>query len=132
MVKHRAALLRPASRWDSQPTGLLVEGWGRSGMWCHVLLIMPLLGLGLFALLPWPVALPSYLVLVAVSLALYVKVIQAMRQPVRTGREAMLGAVVTVTRARCFPGTGAVPQRAVERCVRAAVDCGREGTHRGF
>ncbi len=67
-------------------------------MWCHVLLMMPLLGLGLFAVLPWPVALPPYLVLVAVSPALYAKVIQAMRQPVRTGREAMLGAVVTITR----------------------------------
>jgi len=60
--------------------------------------MMPLLGLGLFALLPWPVALPSYLVLVAVSLALYAKVIHGMRQPVQTGREAMLDAVVTVTR----------------------------------
>jgi membrane-bound serine protease (ClpP class) len=67
-------------------------------MWCHVLLMMPLLGLGLFALLPWPVALPSYLALVAVSLGLYGKILQGMRQPVQTGREAMLGAVVTVTR----------------------------------
>lgn len=67
-------------------------------MWCHVLLMMPLLGLGLFALLPWPVALPSYLALVAVSLALYTIVIQGMWRPVQTGREAMLGAVVTVTR----------------------------------
>jgi membrane protein implicated in regulation of membrane protease activity len=67
-------------------------------MWCHVLLMMPLLGLGLFALLPWPMALPSYLALVAVSLGLYVKILQGMRQPVQTGREAMLGAVVTVTR----------------------------------
>ncbi len=66
-------------------------------MWCHVLLMMPLLGLGLFALLPWPVALPFYLALVAVSLGLYAKVIHGMRQPVQTGREAMLGAVVTVT-----------------------------------
>jgi membrane protein implicated in regulation of membrane protease activity len=67
-------------------------------MWCHALLMMPLLGLGLFALLPWPVALPSYLALVAVSLALYAKVIHGMRQPVQTGREAMLGTVATVTR----------------------------------
>jgi membrane protein implicated in regulation of membrane protease activity len=67
-------------------------------MWCHALLMMPLLGLGLFALLPWPVALPSYLALVAVSLALYGKILQGMRQPVQTGREVMLGAVVTVTR----------------------------------
>lgn len=66
-------------------------------MWCHALLMMPLLGLGLFALLPWPAALPSYLVLIVVSLVLYAKVIHAMRQPVQTGREAMLGAVVTVT-----------------------------------
>jgi membrane-bound serine protease (ClpP class) len=57
---------------------------------------MPILGLGLFVLLPWPVALPSYLMLVAVSLVLYSKVFHAMRQPVQTGREAMLGAVVTV------------------------------------
>lgn len=67
-------------------------------MWCHALLMMPLLGLALFALLPWPVALSSYLALVAVSLALYAKVLHGMRQPARTGREAMLGAVVTVTR----------------------------------
>ncbi|NIO69989.1 MAG: hypothetical protein GTN71_13425 [Anaerolineae bacterium] len=67
-------------------------------MWCHVLLMMPLLGLALFALLPWPVALPFYLTLVAVSLALYAKVIHGMRQPVQTGQEAMLGAVATVTR----------------------------------
>lgn len=68
-------------------------------MWCHVLLMMPLLGLGLFAVLPWPVALPSYLVLAAVSLVLYLKIMRAMRRPVQTGREAMIGAVVTVTRA---------------------------------
>lgn len=67
-------------------------------MWCHVLLMMPLLGLGLFALLPWPVALPIYLALVAVSLGLYAKVIHGMRQPVQSGQEAMLGAVATVTR----------------------------------
>lgn len=67
-------------------------------MWCHVPVLMPLLGLGLFAVLPWPVALASYLVLAAVSLVLYVKIILGMRQPVQTGREAMLGTVVTVTR----------------------------------
>jgi len=44
------------------------------------------------------VALPSYLALVAVSLGLYGKILQGMRQPVQTGREVMLGAVVIVTR----------------------------------
>ncbi len=66
-------------------------------MWCHVLLAMPILGLGLFALLPFPVALTLYLVLVAGSLVLYARIIQAMRLPVQTGKEAMLGSVVTVT-----------------------------------
>ena len=67
-------------------------------MWCHFLLMMPLLGLGLFAVLPWPVALPSYLALVALSLVLYAKIIRGLRRPVQTGREALLGAEVTVTR----------------------------------
>lgn len=65
-------------------------------MWCHVLLALPFLGLGMFVLLPWTVALPSYLVVLAASLALYTKIIDGMRKPVRTGREAMLGALVTV------------------------------------
>ena len=66
-------------------------------MWCHLLLAMPVLGLGLFLALPWPLALPPYLVIVALSLILYVKIWQSTRRPVRTGRGGMLGASVTVT-----------------------------------
>jgi membrane-bound serine protease (ClpP class) len=73
-------------------------------MWCHVLLLTPLLGLGLFVVLPWPVALPSYLVVAATSLLLYVKIIRSMRRPVETGQEAMLGATVTVTRRMASEG----------------------------
>jgi len=65
-------------------------------MWCHLLLMMPLFGLGLFLVLPWPVALPLYLVVDALSLILYAKIRQGMRQPVRTGREGMQGGTVTV------------------------------------
>ncbi|MEW5957028.1 MAG: NfeD family protein [Chloroflexota bacterium] len=65
-------------------------------MWCHVLLFSPVWGLGLFLILPWPVALLLYLVIVAVSLFLYVKIMQTMREPVLTGREALLGRMAEV------------------------------------
>ena len=61
-------------------------------MWCHLLLIMPVLGLALFAVLPLPIALPAYLVVSGISLGVYWAVFQAMHRPVTTGREGMLGA----------------------------------------
>jgi membrane protein implicated in regulation of membrane protease activity len=68
-------------------------------MWCHLLLAMPLLGLGLFVFLPWQVALLLYLMVDALSIWLYTRIRQSMKQPVRTGREAMIGQTVTVTAA---------------------------------
>jgi membrane-bound serine protease (ClpP class) len=65
-------------------------------MWCHVLLMSPVIGLGLFLILPWPVALPLYLVIVVLSLFLYAKVMQSMRQPVTTGQEGLLGCVAEI------------------------------------
>ncbi|MFQ6059134.1 MAG: NfeD family protein [Anaerolineae bacterium] len=65
-------------------------------MWCHLLLLMPILGLALFAVLPLSLALPAYGVIAAVSLLLYGKIMQAMRMPAQTGREEMVGAVVEV------------------------------------
>lgn len=60
-------------------------------MWCHLLLLSPVLGLVLFLILPWTTALPLYLVILALSLFLYAKIMQSMRQPVLTGQEALLG-----------------------------------------
>ncbi len=51
----------------------------------------PVIGLGLFLILPWTTALPLYLVILALSLFLYAKIMQSMRRPVITGHEAMLG-----------------------------------------
>lgn len=65
-------------------------------MWCHLLLISPVIGLGLFLILPWPAALPLYLVIVVLSLFLYVKVMQSMYQPVTTGQEGLLGRVAEI------------------------------------
>jgi membrane protein implicated in regulation of membrane protease activity len=63
-------------------------------MWCHVLLATPLLGLGLFFVLPFGLALALYLIIVLLSLALYAKIAESMRAPVTSGREALVGQVV--------------------------------------
>lgn len=65
-------------------------------MWCHLLLLSPFFGLGLFLVLPWTSALPLYLIILALSLWLYAKVMRSMRQPVTTGVESLLGRVVEV------------------------------------
>ncbi len=65
-------------------------------MWCHLLLFMPLIGLGLFIIFPFGVALPTYAIVSVTSLFIYYKVIRAMRQPVQSGREEMMGALATV------------------------------------
>jgi membrane protein implicated in regulation of membrane protease activity len=62
-------------------------------VWCHLLLLSPLIGLVLFLILPWTVALPSYLVIVALSLLLYRKIMQSMKLPVTTGVEGLIGSV---------------------------------------
>lgn len=63
-------------------------------MWCHLLLAMPLIGLGLFFVLPFSTALLLYLIVVALSLLLYVKIVEAMRAPITTGAEALVGQIV--------------------------------------
>jgi len=61
-------------------------------MWCHLLLIMPVAGLGLFAVLPLSIALPAYLALTAISLLVYWSIMRAIRRPITTGPEGMIGA----------------------------------------
>lgn len=65
-------------------------------MWCHLLLLLPVVGLGLFFVLPWPAALGVNAVLAAVALGIAIPAMRALRQPVVTGREALVGQVVVV------------------------------------
>ncbi len=60
-------------------------------MWCHVLLLMPVIGLALFAFVPWEVAFPAYAIISVASLFIYYKIMRAMRQPVHSGSEAIVG-----------------------------------------
>lgn len=58
-------------------------------MWCHLLLALPLVIAAAFIFLPPAIAWPTAALLGVVSGFLSVKVWQAMRQAVVTGREAM-------------------------------------------
>ncbi len=60
-------------------------------MWCHLVFLMPVLGLVLFWIFPWPLASVLYLVLLGVSWLLYVASYRALRVPVTTGAEGMIG-----------------------------------------
>lgn len=63
---------------------------------CHLVLLMPIFGLALFPVLPWPMAVPAYLVVLMASAVLYYKTMQAMKLPIQVGRETLLGKVVEV------------------------------------
>lgn len=64
-------------------------------MWCHLLLAMPLIGLGLFFILPFSTAVLLYLIVVAFSLLLYTKIVDAMRVAITTGAQTIVGQIVT-------------------------------------
>jgi len=60
-------------------------------MWCHILLTAPLWSLVLFMVLPWPIALPLYLLISGGSLFLYRYIWRAMKLPPYTGPESLVG-----------------------------------------
>ena len=68
--------------------------------WCHLFLMMPLFGLAAFVFLPLATALPLYLVVSALSLLIYAKIIKALHAPVTTGREGMVGQEAVVVSER--------------------------------
>ena len=65
-------------------------------MWCHLPLALPVLGLVLFLVLPWPVAAPLYGVVVIASVLMYRLLLRALRLPVKTGTEGMAGGLAYV------------------------------------
>lgn len=58
---------------------------------CHLLLFMPILSIPIFWIAPLNVAIPIYLVIVLISIALYWLVIQSQRKIPITGIESLLG-----------------------------------------
>jgi len=60
-------------------------------MWCHLLFLVPVVGLGLFWFLPWPVASVLYVAGVAPSVLIAWVGWRALQAPPATGKEAMVG-----------------------------------------
>lgn len=58
---------------------------------CHLVLLMPLIGLGVFWLWPFSVAMPVYLVILFISGLVYFAMLRAMHRPVTTGKEGLIG-----------------------------------------
>ena len=58
---------------------------------CHLILFLPFFALPLFWFFPFTTALPLYILILGISLFLYFKIFKAMRQDIKTGREAMIG-----------------------------------------
>lgn len=59
---------------------------------CHIALLLPLLALPVLWIWPLAVSVPVYVVVAAVSAAIYWYAVLAMRRPVATGAEGMVGA----------------------------------------
>ncbi len=66
----------------------------------HLILLLPILTLGLFFVFRWQIALILYLPILLGSVAVFLKVLHAQRQPRTTAEEAMVGAGAVVIEAR--------------------------------
>ena len=66
---------------------------------CHVLLALPLLALPVFWLLPLSAAFPIYGAVTGISAVIYWYALLAMKRPVVTGMEGMIGETGTVVEA---------------------------------
>ncbi|MFQ5864937.1 MAG: NfeD family protein [bacterium] len=63
---------------------------------CHLVLMMPVLGLAVFWFLRFSLALPAYVVILILSALVYLVIMQAMKKSVQTGPEGLLHEMVEV------------------------------------
>jgi membrane-bound serine protease (ClpP class) len=63
---------------------------------CHLILLMPIIGLAVFWIWPLSIALPVYLAILVVSGLMYGMILRTMHRPVVTGAEGMIGKEVSV------------------------------------
>ena len=63
---------------------------------CHLVLLMPVIGLGVFWLWPFSVAMPVYLIILLISGFVYFAMLKAMHRPVTTGKEGLIGKSVDI------------------------------------
>lgn len=63
---------------------------------CHIILLLPIISLVLFWILPLAYALPLYLVVLVASILVYFAMMKAMKRPVTTGKEGLIGEIAEV------------------------------------
>ncbi len=63
---------------------------------CHLLLVLPLVSLGLFFFMPFEQALSLYILILLLCSILYWLIWRAIRRPVTTGIEGMIGGTAQV------------------------------------
>jgi membrane protein implicated in regulation of membrane protease activity len=90
MAAKKKSLRRTQRRNRRHPRGRATEFVGGKTV-CHLILLLPVMGLGLFVVLPLEVALPLYGLVVGISALLYLVVWRALRLPIQTGTEGMIG-----------------------------------------
>ena len=79
---------------------------GRIYNMCHLILLMPVLGIPLFWLLPLGYALPANIALWLVSAFLYRMIRRAMKKPIQDGFQSLIGADAEVV-SKGTPGSSA-------------------------
>ena len=58
---------------------------------CHLIFLLPVIGLGVFAIFPLEIALPLYGLVVVISALVYLVAWRALQLPIQTGIEGMIG-----------------------------------------
>lgn len=58
---------------------------------CHLVLLMPVMGLSAFWLMPMNIAIPSYVAVLLVSALVYWLILDAMKRPERDGFHSLIG-----------------------------------------
>ena len=72
---------------------------------CHLVLLMPVIALPIFWLMPPAYAVPIYAVIAFLSGLVYWLITRAMRNPVATGTESIIGTSAEVISASNLPGS---------------------------
>jgi len=67
---------------------------------CHLILLMPVLGLPILWIMPLSFAIPSYVVIVLMSVFLYWLITKAMRKPIQDGFQSLIGTEAEVVSRR--------------------------------
>lgn len=90
MVRVRNASKKKRKK-QFQPKVPVTELGRLSKAMCHLIFLIPVIGLGVFLLFPFEAALPLYVVILATSALLYFVIWRALRLPIQTGAEGMIG-----------------------------------------